>query len=167
MVTRSFSPLPSRTSICRYPRSTSFTRRRKHSITRTPAPHSNLRLPARQHHRQARRTRGAMQPVEPCELAAEHLLVQKQERRERLILRRCGDLALRREMIQKRRHLRLAQCRRMALLRKINEALDPVHVRLLSTPAEIPAPDRLVHLIEQAGPAQVDALRRQPDQRLP
>lgn len=63
--------------------------------------------------------------------------------------RRGGDLPVRREMIQKRCHLRLAHGFGVALAVEKDEAPDPVRVRLLRAPAVIAATDRLVHPVEQ------------------
>jgi hypothetical protein len=64
-----------------------------------------LNLVLRQHHRQAKRAFRAHQIVEPGKIALEHAPVQKQDRRERLILRRRGNVPFRSEPAEKRGHL--------------------------------------------------------------
>jgi hypothetical protein len=56
MVTRSLKPVPSRTVICRIPKSKSLIRSRKTSINRRPAPHNRLAIRA---FRPSSRTRSA------------------------------------------------------------------------------------------------------------
>ena len=107
-------------------------------------------LRASQHHRQARRAGRPLHAVQPRQFAPQHLAVQEQDRRQRLVLRRGRDVALRREMIEKRRHLRFAHRFRVALAVEKDETLDPVHVGIFRAPAVVTPPDRLVHPVEQA-----------------
>jgi hypothetical protein len=54
----------------------------------------------REYRRQPRRTFGALQAVEPRQRLVERLLVQKEQRGERLVLSRGGDIPIAREMIE-------------------------------------------------------------------
>src|SRR5437899_6064274 len=78
------------------------------------------------------------------------MLVQEQERRERLVLRRGGDIALGREPAEERRHLRRAHLRRMTLAVKVDEVADAVPVRLLRAAAVASRADRAPQPIDQA-----------------
>src|SRR5207253_8201208 len=109
-------------------------------------------LAARQHHRQAHGPLRPHQIVEPAQLPTEDLLVQKKQRGECLILRRCRDVALGGEMAEERRHLGFPERGRMTLAAPVDEVPDPVHVSLLRAAAVVQPPDRLVHLLEKAGP---------------
>jgi len=105
-------------------------------------------LAACEHHRQAHRALGAHQIVEPAEFPAEDLLVEKEQRSERLVLCRCGNLAFGGKMAEKRRHLGLAERGGMALAAPVDETPDPVHVSFLRAPAVMQPTDRLVHLFQ-------------------
>jgi len=89
-------------------------------------------------------------PSSHASFPPEHLLIEEQQRRERLILRASRDTARDRQVVQEGRHLRLAQLARMALAVKENEAPDPVHVGLLRAAAEILASYRLVDSIKKS-----------------
>src|SRR3989441_3280586 len=78
------------------------------------------------------------------------MLVQEQESRERLVLRRRGDIALGREPAEERRHLRRTHLRRMTLAVKVDEVADPVPVRLLRAAAVASRADRAPQPIDQA-----------------
>jgi len=112
-----------------------------------------FRFRLRQHRGQARRPLRAHQAVEPGEVLSQHLLVEKQQRRQRLILRPAGDVAYRGKIIEKRRQLRLPHVARVPLAVEVDEALDPVHVGLFGPAAVVLAPDRLVHQGQQPGRA--------------
>jgi hypothetical protein len=70
-------------------------------------------------------------------------------------LRRCGDLAITGEGIQKRRDLGLAEFGRVALAVKINKAPDPVDRGFFRAPTEMLAPHGITHLLQQVGPGLV------------
>jgi hypothetical protein len=59
-------------------------------------------------------------------------------------------MPLHREMIEERRHLRLAHRFRVALAVKVDEPLDPVHIRFFGTAAVVAHPDGLMHPLQQA-----------------
>jgi hypothetical protein len=82
---------------------------------------------------------------------SQHLLIEKQERGQGLVLRCRSDVALRRQIVQKRGHFRGAHFRRMPLASEINEAFDPVNAGLLGTAAIVLATDGCTHLIKQLG----------------
>jgi hypothetical protein len=77
---------------------------------------------------------------------AKDLLVKKQQGRQRLVLRSRGHLPLRGEVIEERSDFFGAEIRRMALAMEIDEALDPVDVRLLRAIAVMPYPDGVSNL---------------------
>jgi hypothetical protein len=58
-------------------------------------------------------------------------------------------MAFRSEVIEKCSHLRFSHRFRVALAVKVDEALDPVHVRFLRAPAVVANPDRLMHPLQQ------------------
>jgi hypothetical protein len=115
----------------------------------------SLNLPPRQYHRQAYRALRAHEIVEPAQFPTEDLLVEKKQRSERLVLRRRRNVALRRQMTEKRGHLGLSEARGMAPAAPVDEALDPVYVGFLGAAAVVQSPDRIVHLLQQAGLAPV------------
>src|SRR5262249_20089714 len=90
--------------------------------------------------------------VEPTQVPQEDVLIEKQERGKRLVLRRGGDVSLRRQVTQESRDLGLAETRWVTLAAPENKALDPVHVSLLRAPAVVQPLDRVAHLPKQAGP---------------
>lgn len=74
--------------------------------------------------RAGRITRSIVKPWQRC---AEHLAIEKQQRRERLILRGRRHRPFARQMVQERCHLRLAQIPRMPLPGKAAQSeLPPV-----------------------------------------
>jgi hypothetical protein len=87
--------------------------------------------------------------VEPRQRLSEDVLVEKQQRRERLVLRRRRHVALRGEPAQESRHLSRAHLARMPLLVEENEAADPVPVRLLGAPAVMPRAYHLAKALDQ------------------
>jgi len=80
-----FLPLPFRTSISRRESSTSRTRRRSASFL------------WREYDRQPAWPLGANYVIEPGRLYAEHFAVEEQNRGLRLVLSRCGDVAIKRQ----------------------------------------------------------------------
>jgi hypothetical protein len=77
--------------------------------------------------------------------------IQKQDRRQRLVLGRCGDIAPHGKMGQKHRHLGLAHLRRMPLALEQDKPLDPIDVALLGAQAVMPAAQYLAHMVQQPG----------------
>src|SRR6266700_2402909 len=111
-----------------------------------------LHLLHRKHRRQAHRTFRPRHAVEPAQTAPEHLLVEKQQRGERLPLGGCRDAAFRRQVRQEGGRLGFAKLGRVPLAVEINIALDPMNIGLLRAAAVIQAPDRGPYLVEQSGP---------------
>ncbi len=85
-------------------------------------------LVACKHHRQTLRPFRPRHVVQPGQIDTQHLAIQKQQRRQRLILRRRRHLALDRKMRQKRLHLRRPQVPGMAFAVKKNETTGPLHI---------------------------------------
>ena len=110
----------------------------------------SLHLGYRKYRRQPRRTFGALQTIQPRQRLVERLLVQKEQRGERLVLSRGCDIPIAHEMIEECRHLCLAQLARMARAVEMDEPLDPVHIGFLRAAAIVTARDRVAHPIQQA-----------------
>jgi hypothetical protein len=79
----------------------------------------------------------------------QHLLVQKQQRRLGLVLRRSRHRALDRQMTQKRRHLDRIHVEGMAFFMEQNEAPNPLHIGILGPNAVVPEPNLLTHPVKQ------------------
>ncbi len=109
-------------------------------------------LAGREHHRQPGRALGAHHVLHPRQVLPQHLAVQKQQGRQRLVLRRSRHMALHRQMRQKSLHLRRPHPGRMALAMKQDEALGPVNILGLGAYAVMAQTDAL--------PQQVQQLRR-------
>ena len=105
-------------------------------------------IPA-QHHRHPDRQARPRHRVEPAEFDAEHVLVQKQQGAERLILRGGTQAALDREPGQKRRHFRGAHLGRVRLSMEHDVAANPVDIRLLGPAAVVPRSDDVPHPIQE------------------
>lgn len=84
----------------------------------------------RQHHRQAYGTLRPNDVLHPGEPLAQHGVIQKQDRAERLVLRRRAHSAGG-EVREKCRHLRRAHLEGMAHGVEHDEAPNPRHIRLL------------------------------------
>jgi len=108
-----------------------------------------LRFGGGQHARQSRRALGAVKIIKPGLRADEHLLVAKQQRRERLILCGCGYAALPGKVVEKSRDPGLAKITRMPFVVEVDEVFDPVDIGILGAQAVMPSPDEVPHLIEQ------------------
>jgi hypothetical protein len=115
-------------------------------------------LLARKHHRRPYRALGPHDVLHPGQLHAEHRPVEKEKRRERLILGRGCHVAPAREVRKKRRHFRRPHLAWVPLAGKIDRSLDPVHVRLLGAVAVMPSAYFVSHLVQQ--PWRRDSLRR-------
>jgi hypothetical protein len=75
--------------------------------------------------------------VEAYELAAEHLFVEKERRRDGLVLGRGSDAPVHGEMREVLDDLRGAHLVRMAQIVIADEPLDPAHVGLLGAAAHV------------------------------
>jgi len=89
--------------------------------------------------------------VEPGQVDAEHLAVEKEQGAQGLVLGGGGDLPLNGERGQECGDLRGAHLRRMTLAVEEDVALDPVHVGFLSAPTVAAGLDGVADAIEQAG----------------
>src|SRR2546425_9608894 len=75
--------------------------------------------------------------------------MEKQERGERLVLRRRCDVPVGREPAEKRRYFRRAHLCRMALPMEEDVVADPVPVSLLRPPAVMPLSDRFPEALHE------------------
>ena len=89
-----------------------------------------------------------LQLVQPRQGCLQHLAIQEQQRRQRLVLRGGSDIALARDVVEERGHLRRAHLPRVALPEKMYKAPDPMHVALFRAQAVVPPPDRITHALE-------------------
>ncbi|MDB5923504.1 MAG: hypothetical protein JWN13_2440 [Betaproteobacteria bacterium] len=105
----------------------------------------------RQHDRQTCGALGGFHVVEPRQLGPKHFLVQEEQRAPRLVMGRCRNIALRREVREKRLHVNGTALAGMAQAAKAHEAPSPVDVSLLSAQAVVLAPDHRADLIKQPG----------------
>src|SRR5581483_3518780 len=108
-----------------------------------------LHFRARKYHWKLRRFLGALDLFQPADLLLQHLLVKKQQRAQRLVLRGWRYIKVARQMREKFRHFCLRHFGRMPFVMINNEALDPIEVSLLGADAVMLAPDDVAHLIEQ------------------
>jgi len=65
-----------------------------------------------------------------------------------LVLRRCGHIALARQIIQEDRDLGGSKLQWMALPREIDKPPDPLHVDLFGAIAVVPPSDRITQLLQ-------------------
>jgi hypothetical protein len=111
-----------------------------------------LHFAGREHHRQVP---GLLRPddaVEPRQLDLRDLLVEEQQRGERLVLRRRRHLAVHRQVREKRLDLGGRHFGGMPLAVKQDEAPCPEQVLLLGAIAVMQRAQLVAHLIEQPGP---------------
>ncbi len=104
---------------------------------------------AAEHNRHPNRQAGPRHIVEPADFNAEHVLVQKQQRAERLILRGGTDVSLDCEPGQKRRDFSGAHLGRVRLSVKHDVTVNPVDVRFLRPAAVMPRPYGVPYPIEE------------------
>ena len=103
----------------------------------------------RQHHRQASRYAGLCDFGKPRQIHPEHFLVEKQQRRLRLILGRRRHVALGSEMRQKRFDFRRPHVARMPLAVPEHEASRPVDISLLGADRIVLHANAFAYLIQQ------------------
>jgi len=89
--------------------------------------------------------------VDAAQVDLEHLLVQKQERRERLILRAGRDAIIDGQVSEKLLDLGGAPVTRVPLAVEEDEACDPLDVAGLGAQGVVADAQDLAHLVEQAG----------------
>jgi hypothetical protein len=107
-------------------------------------------LLAREYDGQSRRTLGSDQLGHPGQALTDDDVIEKQDRAQRLVLRRCAHTLVR-QARKERRHLRLAQLTGMPLPVKDDEPPDPVDIRVLCAPAVVPRANPVPNPIEQLG----------------
>ena len=111
--------------------------------------HQPPHLVHRQHRGQATRTLGPGDLRQPGEIQSQHFLVQKQQCRQSLRLRRSTHVAFHRQRSQERFQLGLAHFRRVALAVKDDVSFCPLHVALLGADAVMLEADTLAQLVQQ------------------
>jgi hypothetical protein len=110
----------------------------------------HLHLLARQHRRYATHRGGPLQVGHPRQLGAQHLLVEEQDRAQRLVVRGRRHVPLRGQHREKRLDLGLAHVPRMPQPRPAHEHADPVQIGLLGAQAVVQIPRTLTHLVQQS-----------------
>lgn len=88
--------------------------------------------------------------IQPCQQGVHFLAVEKQNRRQRLVLRRSRDVLAHRKVGEKRLDHRRTHVAGMAFAMMQNEAAYPVGVSLLGTQAVMLDATAFTHLIQQA-----------------
>jgi hypothetical protein len=114
-------------------------------------------LISREHNGQLRRTLRRGYIVEPRQLHPKHFLVDEQNGTSRLILSRCGDVALDCEMREKRLDIAGPAVPRMAQAAEAHIAAHPLDICLLRANAVVLEPNRVPQLIEE--PARTGRVR--------
>ncbi len=95
------------------------------------------------------RALGVDKVVQPGDLLLKNLAVEKEERAERLVLRRCRDASLDGQGRQETCDLCRPHVRGMALAVKEDVAANPRDIRLLGATAIVPGSNRIAHTIEK------------------
>jgi hypothetical protein len=93
---------------------------------------------------------GPYHALELADITPEHVLIEKHNRIERLILRRGRHPPIDRKVCQKRLDFGSPHLVRMALLVKEDVPLDPMDIRFFCADAVVPDPNGLAKAIEQA-----------------
>jgi hypothetical protein len=119
-----------------------------HAIERTE---QRFDLWSRQYDRETRRPLGPNHIIQPAEVLVKDVAAQKDQRTERLILRRGAHLPVHGQRREKPRNLVLAYLQGMALAMEQDQPLDPADIRFLRPYAEVPHPNGLPHLTKQLG----------------
>lgn len=89
-----------------------------------------------------------LQFVEPWQLDLQDVPIKEQDRVERLILRRGGDIASYSKIAQKGCYLGGAHVTRVAFVVEQDEASDPLQIRLLGADAVVTEADHFAYLIQ-------------------
>ena len=108
-------------------------------------------LGRRENGRQALRLLRPSHVVQPGQIDAEHLAVEKQQRRKRLILGCRRDATRDRQIGQEGLHLRPSHLARMLLAMEKNEPSNPLDIGSLSAYAVVFEPDQVANLVEKPG----------------
>ena len=85
---------------------------------------------------------------EPRQRRAKRLLVEKEQRCQRLVLRRGSHVPIAREVIEERRYLFGTELGRMALAGKVDKPLDPMNVGFFGALAVVQPSNRVAHALE-------------------
>jgi hypothetical protein len=104
---------------------------------------------ARENHRQPLRPLGTDHRRQPRQVDLEHVAIEEQDRCQRLVLRRRGNLAGYSERGQKLLDFRRSHRSRMTAVVEPDEATNPVQVCLLGPIAHVTSTDLEFHLIKQ------------------
>jgi len=113
------------------------------------AAEERMDLGARQDIGQPLRPLGPGDLPQPRQVDPQHILVKEQQRRQRLVLRGRGHLALHREIAKEFGDFRRAHLRGMPPALKVNEVPDPVPIRLLGLTAVVPRANRRAKAIDE------------------
>jgi hypothetical protein len=105
----------------------------------------------RQHQRHLLRPLRSHHVVQPRHFHAQHVAVEEQQRRQRLVLRRCADLPVRRQVRQEGRQLRFTHFPRVSPPVEPDVAADPAGVRAHGARAVVPGGKCRMHLLHQSG----------------
>jgi hypothetical protein len=103
----------------------------------------------KQHRRQ---TRLALRPADglhPRQIETEHLLIEKQQRRQRLPVRGHGHVALVGQPRQEGLDLLAAELAWVAPIMKTDERANPMEVRFFSAQSVVQIANALAHLVQQ------------------
>jgi hypothetical protein len=111
-------------------------------------------LAVREHHRKPGRAARAAHLAHPRQIEPEHLLVEEEQRRQRLLVRGQRHAALTREPGEKSLDLGRAHLGRVAQPVEAHERTHPMDIGLLGPYAVVQVADALAHLIEQPRGAQ-------------
>ena len=106
-----------------------------------------------EHHRQPARISGGNDLVQPRQRGAEDDAIEKEQRRLGLALRGRSDLALDRQVSEKRGDLVGAEIARMTAAVEMDEAADPVDVGRLGAYRVVAQPDLVANALQQPGRA--------------
>jgi hypothetical protein len=113
--------------------------------------YQSIYLVATEHYRQPPGLLGPLDSRQPGKFNAQHLLVEEQQGRQRLILRSRRGVTIAGEMAQKGRYFLSAHLPGMPFAVKEDESFDPAEIRLLGAEAVMLQPDARTHYIEQFG----------------
>ena len=102
-------------------------------------------------HREAHRLAGVLNLSDPRQLEIQHAAVQEEQRRERLVLSRRGDVAIRGQMGKEAANLPGSHVPRVALAVVENEPSHPANIGLLGPQAQMSQPSGLTDLIQELG----------------
>ena len=109
-----------------------------------------LDLARAQHHRQAPPHCGPADLLQPRQLNLQHPAVQKQQRRERLVVRGGRELPIGGQCRPERLHLCGAHLRRVAQAKKADELLAPAYIELFRAQAVVQPAQALPQTIQQS-----------------